>query len=83
MNKKSPPVAVCTDCGKYWHDIRVANKRCNQKYGGKRCQGVFGSAIGTDDWQECEVCAGSGSVNGERCELCQGSGFECIRDEYR
>lgn len=80
--KKHPPEAVCTECGKYWHSILVANKRCNQKYGGKRCQGTFSSAVTVGDWEECTVCDATGVKDEQRCVACQGSGFDFVRKPF-
>ena len=80
MNKKDrPPVAVCTVCGEYSTSITVINNQCFKQPGGKRCKGVFGSAIAPNDWEECEQCSGMGTKDGQRCGACQGSGFDYVR----
>jgi hypothetical protein len=50
MEKQRRPVTFCTVCGHAGHNIALANARCVQTYGGKRCEGVNQSAIGEDDW---------------------------------
>lgn len=59
-DERRKPVTVCTNCGTYGHSIQLANQRCGQRRGKKRCDGVNGSAIGNNDWAECRACNGSG-----------------------
>jgi hypothetical protein len=58
MSTDLPPVAVCTRCGKYSYNGGVINERCGQRISGKRCKGMYQSAIGRDDWARCAVCGG-------------------------
>ncbi len=77
--KKSPPVAVCTNCHEYSYDITRVNMRCYKKYNGKRCSGIFGSVIGGSDWEECESCHATGKSNGDACDHCGGYGWLLMR----
>ena len=79
--KKSPPVAVCTDCREYSYDITRVNERCHKVYVGKRCKGVFGSVIGTNDWNECEHCHATGMIDDKECEYCGGYGWLLMRKQ--
>ena len=80
MARKSTPVAVCTKCGEYTCRVESINNRCYKKDGNRRCQGVFGSAIGNRDWDECSVCKGEGVDNNGKCLSCQGYGVVYVRD---
>ncbi len=81
MAQKSPPVAVCTSCGKYiTYDLTVINQRCSERRGSKRCDGVFGSTLNETDWEKCRYCGGTGDEQGKPCPSCQGAGWGYIRD---
>ncbi len=73
------PCAVCTDCGHVSYSLNLINGPCGRTVGGKRCRGVNGSRLNTDDWAECDGCAGSGCANGSRCVRCDGAGWMDIR----
>jgi hypothetical protein len=49
MEEKLTPVAVCTKCHVYTHNIEFVNQQCYKRYDNRRCAGVFRSAIGNDD----------------------------------
>lgn len=69
-------VARCTNCATASRDDSMINHSCNRKVDGKTCRGVYRSAIGLDDWRECEVCGTRGrSIEGGRCQSCDGEGW--------
>ena len=72
--KLSPPVAVCTVCHSYSRNPNI-NERCGNKFNGKRCNGVWRSAISKGDWEECPTCKASGKEQQNRCTQCQGFGW--------
>jgi len=45
-----PPFGVCIECGGFTFDASRTNGNCSRWPGGKRCKGVYGSAIDKDDW---------------------------------
>lgn len=67
------PIAVCTKCGKYTSHAPSINNRCSNQINGKRCQGIFSSAISNSDWEKCPSCSGSG------CDNCQKFGVVFVR----
>jgi len=81
--KKLPPVAVCTVCGEFSYRVETINNQCASQHGGKRCRGVFGSAINDDDWQECPSCHGAETIDGKPCAHCAGVGWRFVRDRRR
>lgn len=81
--KKLPPVAVCTVCGEFSYRVETINNRCAAQRGGKRCKGVYGSTMNTDDWQECPPCLGAGAVDAKPCAHCAGVGWRFVRGRKR
>lgn len=75
INKKNPPVAVCTDCKEYSNNIALVNERCGKVYNGKRCKGVWGSANNVGDWEECPTCHATGREGSAKCSQCDGYGW--------
>ena len=73
------PCAVCTKCGAASYSANLINAACARMVGSKRCRGVNGSRLNTDDWAECDQCAGDGRVTGSRCERCEGVGWIDVR----
>lgn len=49
-------------CDKHSRRAESINQQCSETWtiGGKRkrCQGVFGSALGERDWRSCPACSG-------------------------
>ncbi len=74
-----PPVGVCTKCGDFTYDAARINGKCGRQPGGKRCRGVYGSALNKDDWVTCATCNGAGRVSGASCSACHGSGWRYVR----
>jgi len=84
MLQELPPVAVCTTCGKFTNSGNMINKRCSEKHGDRRCDGIFGSATNAKgDWEKCRYCGGDGSEQSNECPSCQGTGWGYIRDGRR
>jgi DnaJ-class molecular chaperone len=75
-----PPVAVCTRCGDITYDAVRINQRCGRKPGGKRCKGLYRSALNKTDWAKCDLCKGSGRDAGATCEACHGTGWSYVRN---
>ena len=76
MNEKlSPPVAVCTACHFYSRNPNAINERCENKFNGKRCKGVWRSALSNGDWEECPTCKASGKEEHSRCSQFEGFGW--------
>lgn len=79
-----PPVGVCTKCGDITYDAARINENCDRQPGGKRCKGVYGSAMNSDDWEKCGACDGLGRAgNSGSCSICQGTGWVFVRDRRR
>ncbi len=74
MEQRPLPVAICTRCGKRTTSAEFINQRCGNRVNGKRCDGIYGSALKPDDWKPCHYCGGSGHT-GEKCVACNGSGW--------
>lgn len=77
--KQPQPVAVCTKCGAYSRRVEVINQQCSERPGGKRCKGVWGSALNYNDWAECPTCEATGREAGNRCSQCDGFGWIYVR----
>jgi hypothetical protein len=75
MTTREKPCAICAVCGKYGSVISVIGKRCGNRHDGKRCKGVWRSAVNDGDWKECKSCDGAGGREGNPCKSCQGSGW--------
>jgi DnaJ-class molecular chaperone len=73
--QKPYTVAVCTSCGAPAHSAQVINQRCGRNYDGKRCQGIYRSALALGDWRECPICNATGRDNKKRCTKCEGEGW--------
>ena len=74
-NRRWLPSAVCTKCRRASHRPELIAQTCRKRYGEKACEGVFQSAMGESDWEECQSCNAVGSANGKRCEDCDGEGW--------
>jgi DnaJ-class molecular chaperone len=69
------PVAICTVCHAYSSIVTAINERCGNRYNGKRCQGVWRSALNEEDWQACPSCNATGREIQGRCKQCDGFGW--------
>jgi hypothetical protein len=76
---ETPPVAVCAKCGDFTYDAAKINNKCARQPAGKRCKGVYGSALDKDDWATCARCKNTGQMFGVPCLACQGSGWRYVR----
>jgi hypothetical protein len=81
--KLNPPAAVCTKCGKTMRNLSLINEQCGERPGGKRCQGVYGSALNVGDWEECSTCKGTGRERDRQCTHCTGDGWLYVRNRRR
>jgi len=75
---ETPPIAVCTKCGDFAYDAAQLNDKCGKQPEGKRCKGVYGSALNKDDWEKCGRCGNTGQMFGAPCLACQGSGWRYV-----
>ena len=73
MQKRDPPVAVCTNCGDFTHSVDRINQSCSRRLGHYRCKGIYSSRISIGDWRECESCEAQG------CERCNHVGYFLVR----
>jgi len=78
MEKLPRPEAVCTRCRAYTREVQSINQRCPNHVGGKRCQGVFRSALGESDWEECPTCQTTGRDGNGICARCEGFGWNFV-----
>jgi hypothetical protein len=74
-----PPVGVCTKCGDFTYDAARINGNCRRQRGGKRCRGVYGSALNRTIGRLAGSCNGAGRISGAICSVCQGSGWRYVR----
>ncbi|GGB19219.1 hypothetical protein GCM10007414_35780 [Agarivorans gilvus] len=59
---------------------RAINESCHKRYDGKKCKGVWGSALAPNDWKECSECNATGNnPNNSKFEMCDGFGWFYIR----
>ena len=73
--KQQQPVAVCTECGAYGHNMRNIGERCGKPNGARRCAGVRARATASAHWRECPKCAATGLDDGNECNVCLKSGW--------
>lgn len=72
MSEKLPvPVSVCTVCHAYSRNHSLINYTCGSMINGKRCKGMWGSALKSEMWDECQVC----NATNNTCEACNGEGW--------
>ncbi len=74
-SKKPKPLAVCNVCHALTNQHEAVNQRCHQVVNGKRCYGIFRSAL-TDLWDECGSCQGVGMAGTQVCGECAGFGWK-------
>jgi len=75
---ETPPVAVCTKCGEFTYDATQIDNKCTQRPDGKRCKGVYGSALNKNDWTNCSRCKTTGQMFGATCLACHGGGWRYV-----
>ena len=76
------PVGSCTKCGTTSFNMNRINEICHRRDDGKRCQGVFGSALNDGDWEECSSCDSTRRVDNKQCFQCDGTGWIFIRERF-
>jgi len=76
---KDRPVAFCNACNEYSRDVAVINQRHTRTKYGKKCEGLFRSALREDDWERCPVCNGTGRVVDKACDQCDSEGWIVVR----
>jgi hypothetical protein len=67
VRKQPQPFNVCSKCRSAGFE-REFVRRCP-------CGGLYVSALGSGDWQECRFCFARGHIAGERCPACRGDGW--------
>lgn len=73
------PVAVCTRCGAITRNVAAINQPCRRVINGRKCKGVFGSALCENDWELCPSCNGTGIEGRSQCSQCEGAGWIFVR----
>lgn len=74
-DKKEKPLAVCSVCQALTDRRDNLNHRCSQVVNGRRCSGMFQSAL-TRLWDECQGCEGTGQIGTQACTECRGFGWK-------
>jgi hypothetical protein len=77
--KKLHPVAVCRMCHGITYRTEAINQRCGRSPRGRRCRGVFRSAVNEGDWKECTACAATGKYEERQCPFCDGIGWHFMK----
>lgn len=77
--KRDMPVGSCTICRATTFNACRINERCSSTNDGKRCKGVYGSALNEGDWEECSSCNATGRRANKQCIQCDGAGWIYIR----
>jgi hypothetical protein len=72
--KKEKPLGACGVCHGLTDKHEHLNHRCNQVVNGRRCYGIYKSAL-TYLWDQCESCEASGKVGTQACGGCAGFGW--------
>jgi DnaJ-class molecular chaperone len=83
MVVREKPLAVCPECHTSITkdgNVRRIMEPCGRKIDGRRCKGVFTTAMGPNDWKLCPACFGDGIANDKKCQMCVGSGWIYQRD---
>ena len=83
MNKKEKPFAACTRCGKSTSNAELINENCNNVIVGKKCKGVYRSALQDEAWRQCSECDGTGINEKAKCLICDGSGWIVNKQIWR
>jgi hypothetical protein len=78
MGLVTPPIGICTGCKTPISNSILINERCDRRFDGVRCNGVYRGALDYNDWKRCPTCQGSGLRVKKRCEECQGTGWQYI-----
>ena len=73
--KKQKPLAACEVCHALSNEHHDVNHRCTAVVGGRRCYGIYKSAL-TFLWDACEGCDAHGIVGTQVCTECKGFGWK-------
>lgn len=74
LQKKDKPTAACNVCRGLVNGLEHLNHRCSHVVNGRRCYGIYKSAI-TFLWDQCESCEATGQVGSQTCSACAGFGW--------
>ena len=74
VHKKEKPTAACNVCHALANGMEHLNHRCSNVVNGRRCYGLYKSAI-TFLWDQCESCEAAGKVGSQACSACGGFGW--------
>jgi hypothetical protein len=72
--RKPKPLAACSVCRALSNARENLNQRCNATVHGRRCAGIYKSALAYL-WDPCESCDATGRVGSRTCEACSGFGW--------
>lgn len=72
--KQPKPAGACSVCGALTRRRELLNHRCGQVVSGRRCAGVYKSAM-TSLWDACVPCEATGRVGSLKCGECGGFGW--------
>jgi hypothetical protein len=73
-HKQDKPTAACNVCRALVNGLEHLNHRCNAVVNGRRCYGIYKSAM-TYLWDQCESCEATGKVGPQVCSACAGFGW--------
>jgi DnaJ-class molecular chaperone len=73
--KRPKPLAVCSVCHALSNQHEDLNHRCSHPYNGRRCYGIYKSAMAYL-WDRCEGCEATGKVGSQTCGECAGFGWK-------
>ena len=73
--KQPKPAEVCSVCQALSNRPIDLNHRCNETLSGRRCSGIYKSAL-TNLWDQCESCRATGRVGSQVCGNCAGFGWK-------
>jgi hypothetical protein len=72
--KKEKPTAACSVCHALTDRLEQLNHRCSEVVNGRRCYGVYKSAM-SYLWDQCDSCEATGRVGTQVCGACAGFGW--------
>jgi hypothetical protein len=75
LDKQPKPLGVCSVCRALTNEKVYLNHRCSQTLHGRRCSGMFKSAL-TVLWDQCESCGATGKVGSQSCSGCLAFGWK-------
>lgn len=69
MTRKSPPIAICLECGMPYYTLDAIIRGCAARGVAGPCDGEVAARWGNDDWILCPSCNGNG------CQRCHDTGW--------